>query len=350
MARRFVKLFDLEILHDYYVSGKSGDFYIQPTADTLKLIKGYRSIFKTRSLEVGARSTSGLSVVYEATDLIDTPLIPITTEVRFRFFMKLVNPVFLNFTELPAKNNASEIFYYDNTGGTPLAQTKLELQSKIFNYKFTSPNSPDELRIFGIDGNLITALTESLGAGPDFEVQLDLTNYPDGKYELKLFNSGSPTADIPKEIYFDNNLKGEGIFGIIEIFKDDNEYGDLKIEFEKADNFWKYFVVFKTGLGGNTYAVQDDESGGPFITFSIVAQVVDEINFTSQDQATVDALLNGLPSGAVVLFKSTAEVDYSETKKKEIQLVRTLPTSALLISNLPNPEIANPKSEAFVFV
>lgn len=342
MARSFFKLLDLDILHNYYVSGRSGDFYLEPTPDTMKLLKGYRSILKTKSLKTGALSTSGLSVIYEATG-VNSPLIAITDEVRLRFAMKLVHPPFLTFTDLPAKNSASEIYYYDNLSGSPLAQSQLELQSKIFNYQFSSAVTPDELRIFGIDGNLISDLTESLGVGPDFEVQLDLTNYPDGKYRLELFDNGISTGEF-KEVYFDNYLKAQGIFGIVELFKTDNSYEKLTMNFTRSDNFWKYFVVLKNGLNGNTYDVQDAEFGGPFITFSIVG------NYTAQEQATINALLSDLPNGDVVLFKSTTEVAYSEKKKEEIQLVRTAPTSDLLIGNLPNPEISNPKSEAFVFV
>ena len=346
MIRSFVKLFDLEILHDYYIAGKSDDFVIQATADTSKLIKGYRSLLKTRSSVVGKNSVSGLAVVYEATDaVLHTPLIPITAPVSFRFSMNLVNPLFQNFTELPVKNNADEVYYYTNTGGATLVLTLIELQSKIFTYVFNSAGTPDQLRIFGPDGVEIIALRKNLVGGPAFEVQLNLQGYPDGKYKLELFDNNITIGEF-KHIYFDSTLKSEKVFGIIEIVKAANDFpfDQLKIQFTKSDAFWKYFVVVKKGVGTDTYDIEDGEDGGPYIDFSKV------VSPSPQDQATMDALLADLPEGDVILFKSTTEVEYSEVRKKELQLIKNAQLSPPLISNLPNPEVANPKAEAFVFV
>ncbi len=351
MARFFDKLFDIELLHDYYTSGKSRDFILSPTADTIQLIKGYRSLIKNRASDDRSENTVGLSVVYEATDNAHTPLIPINQNERFRFAMKLVNPTFLNFTDIPAKNNSNEIYYYHNNSGSPLTQEVLELQPKVFTYRVTSAFTPDNLKVFGIDGSEITALQATLSGGPDFEVELDLSGYPDGKYKLELFDGITSTGES-QDIYFDNALKAEGVFGIVEIYKANNDFPHetLQIQFNKSEVYWKYFVLVKAGdIGTDTYEVIDAEDysgGGTAIEFS----KVDSGSYTAADDAVVAALLNQHPDGEVVLIKSDTLIAYSESKKTDLQLRKNGQFSPPLTSHLPNPAVANPKAESFVFI
>ena len=344
MARSFVKLFDLEILHDYYVTNKCADFQLIPTADTLKHIKGYRSLLKISSLKAGQKGMNGISVAYEKSGV--SPLVPIEETTRFRFGLKQINPALLNYTELTPKTNQFEVYYYTNSGGASLAESLIELQPKVFNYAFNSAGSPDELRVFDPDGTEIVDLRAPLTGGPDYKVQLDLLPYADGKYKLELFDGGVTIGEF-KEIYFDDSLRAESVFGIIEIVADDNTLtpASLNIQFTKSESKWRYFVVFRKGAGGASYFVHDAEFGGPVMTFQ------EKTDYDTEELAFKNVLQYDLPPGGEIkMYRMDGNFACSEGKKKEIQLSKNSIGGPVVIWNLPNPEILSPKPYMIVFI
>jgi hypothetical protein len=431
MARSYKKLFSIDILHDYYTSGKSHDFIIEPASDTSKLAKGIRSVIKVQSSDRIAGNSASLSVSYEATDNVlysevtlsgtsgtaeinvngtdytatftggnltataanfvsvngpalaaagvtctnnltvlkftpanqnipfavsisntggnlngsivnvtPTPLLPITSNERFRFVMKLNSPGFLTFTDLavPVKNNKAEVYYFTNGVGSVLTPAVIELRPKIFLYQFNNAGAVDELRVVDPDNNVLSELTTEIsGAGPDYEVSLDLSNYPDGKYTLKVYDGSNNLLDS-KAIYFDNQLNAGGIFGIIEITKNNNTTQAFRIEYAKSTAVWKYFVVVRDGNDPEDYSIDDQGNAVPF-----TAQ-----NPSASDQMTINALLNNLPDGEVVLFVGQSPIPYTELKRKDIQLIKD--PSTIVINHLPNPSVQKPSPDIFVYV
>jgi hypothetical protein len=433
MARSYKKLFSIDILHDYYTSGKSHDFIIEPTSDTSKLAKGLRSVIKVQPSDRIPGNSASLSVSYEATDNVlysevtlsgtsgsakinvngidytatftggnltataanfvsvngaalaaagvtctnnlavlkftpanqnvpfavsisnftpdlngtvlnftPTPLLPISSNERFRFAMKLNSPGFLTFTDLsvPVKNNKAEVYYFANGVGNVLTPVVIALRPKIFLYQFNNAGAVDELRIVDPGNNLLSELTTEIsGAGPDYEVSLDLSNYPDGKYTLQIYDGSNVLLDS-EEIYFDNQLNAGGIFGIIEITKNNNNMQAFRIEYAKSAAVWKYFVVVRDGVDPEDYSI-DDDGGVSFITQAP----------TAAEQMTINALLNNLPDGEVVLFVGQSAIPYTEQKRKNVQLIKDInAVLTTVIIHLPNPSVQKASPDIFVYV
>jgi hypothetical protein len=88
-------IFGLSVRHSFYGDGVCSDFAVEPTSDTVLLLKNYRCVLKPRNngfLTVTELGVDGL------------PLIAVDTTAKFRFNLRLKNADFALFTDLSAIN------------------------------------------------------------------------------------------------------------------------------------------------------------------------------------------------------------------------------------------------------
>jgi hypothetical protein len=88
---RYLTLFNLEIVHAYYIDQRCPDFQIEPTPGTQKLLNDCRCILKPLP--------NGLRILV-AVNNENTPFIPLPTNPVFTFHLRLRNPDFGLFTDL----------------------------------------------------------------------------------------------------------------------------------------------------------------------------------------------------------------------------------------------------------
>ncbi|WP_259070948.1 hypothetical protein HDF24_23020 [Mucilaginibacter sp. X4EP1] len=100
----FASLFSVELLHKFYSDQLCSDFTITPSASALNILNGRRVIVKQyqNMLYTGIQSTNSQA------------FIPVENGMQLTFFLQLNNPLFFNYTNLPAAFNTNQIYYFTN--------------------------------------------------------------------------------------------------------------------------------------------------------------------------------------------------------------------------------------------
>ena len=95
--RAYKTLFEIDILHDYYIKGYGKDLIIVPTKECSDYIRNNKLVFRT--------TVKGFKVSYISVDEIGTPLITLSDK-KFMFTFQLKNPEeFLGITDLDIGGN-----------------------------------------------------------------------------------------------------------------------------------------------------------------------------------------------------------------------------------------------------
>lgn len=122
---KFEGLFTVELLHKYFTDATCPDFSITPSTATLFTIKGHKAVVKQyqNKLYAGIQSKAGI------------PFMPVENGMRMTFYLWLDNPLFANYTNLPAGYNPDKIYYFSNrNNNTDLANTKQYLSVPVAAY------------------------------------------------------------------------------------------------------------------------------------------------------------------------------------------------------------------------
>lgn len=136
----FGNLFTVEVLHKYYTNQLCPDFSITPSAKTQQVVNGHKAIAKQYNNQVQAGIQSdGVSVPPSL-----KPFMPVETGMQMTFFMNMVNPLFVNYTNLPFAASAGKIYYFTNRNAN-VANGKNFISAKIPAYKNTVSYLPGDL-------------------------------------------------------------------------------------------------------------------------------------------------------------------------------------------------------------
>ncbi len=103
---KFLPLFDLQLRHDYYADHRCSDFLVEVAPSTQRTLRNLRAILK--------ENPSGLRVILPV-DAEDKPLIPLPTGAVFTFHLRLQNPDFALFTDLPKRAGIERLLTYTYT-------------------------------------------------------------------------------------------------------------------------------------------------------------------------------------------------------------------------------------------
>jgi hypothetical protein len=110
-------LFTVELLHHYYRDGKCPDFEMVPTEDCLQQMRDSHLLWRVinNKLFVGIE-------IDPADPGEKMPAVPLRDGLVFRFYLKLKNASFLNFTNLPAGQSKNQCYYFSNLSGNKQAK------------------------------------------------------------------------------------------------------------------------------------------------------------------------------------------------------------------------------------
>ncbi len=131
MSLRYQIVFTVDILHDYYSSGICPDFEVLPSPDTASFLRAHGMLCKF----TGSRLTVLIRVGAD-----EKPHSPLSISARMKFYLKLNNSHFNNFTNLTYQPFTSHRYYFSNVHQTKTGST-LYLTSKILPYSSSSDYS-----------------------------------------------------------------------------------------------------------------------------------------------------------------------------------------------------------------
>ncbi len=361
MKIQFNSLFDVEILHNYYLSQYLKNLDIVPTETCQRHLKNYGLLFK--------KTEKGFVVFYEVieeTNADSHPLRPITKNVRFTFLLQSKTRYLINFSDLPLKSPAKHLFYLSNMNNNPQSgklllssntssefissEDNLEFEPLVFTYQAESASSSVDIKINDQWSNTVTSETVAIVEGK-LNFEINLRGHGPGKFSLLV-------DDIEvKKFYASDEVVGKNVFGLIDIFRDDrvpenyqftdtdNNHDVLAKTFTaRIDNrktFWKYYVVLKyrkdidpQDLSIEFFTQTDNGNGDDDDTDSGNGEIT-----TSFERKTPIERSDGLTA---VPFISQAMLPLQEDPIKNIQLKKTSSNSSgmFTIHNLTNPSAA----------
>ncbi|MBI1919790.1 MAG: hypothetical protein HYS23_01790 [Geobacter sp.] len=335
MITTFRTLFTVSISHAYYSETCNDIDFVLPL-DSRELLRNAKVIWRV--------SNGVLYFLYE-TDAGNGPLISLSGEtVRFR--LKLLNPYFMNFTELdiPPK---TVLYYRNQSEAEDLGEAKEVLVTgDILTHSIMSESRPINAILKDRTGTL---LAEESAADAGFkEIRFPLSGYPPGIY---IVEEGYPGSGKTKEYYHDVEMLNAGALGVAEIVIAESFYGHqddeplrLKVPFRTRENFLEFYVIAKNYSQEelDQLKVEDKtpgtgENGDSKPLFEAIPC----------EKLTPPYNQLGGTDAKVVLFKSNKAVPRSEVGSRRIQLFRNGET---LIKSLPLPRADKPDGRIVIHI
>ena len=334
---KYKQLFDLEIRHSFYVTGRSTDLQVIPTAACSTLLNNYGLKFLPG--ETGGKVFAKVNTV-GGKDILKSPL---PEGSRFTFLLRSKRSAFENYTLLNLSRSKKQRYYFSNlvsnlaADSSPLlladTAAKVVSDSDLLTFEsgtfaFTESNTAaslnSELR-FTDSGE---TLSQQLSNNQDtFNFSYLLDRSLSGR--AAFFIGGTQRALM----YVASSYEFADIFGVIEIFyksslpatyqfqQADNsvETKFYKVAFANRSTRWRYIIANKFNQAVTGISVAKT-NGTP-------------IAFTAQ---------SGAPPG-VFIVASGNPVPLKEEPVSGIKLSDQ--TNKVLIANLPNPPLNLVKQE-----
>ncbi len=120
----FSLLASVEVLHEYYSSGRCADLIFQPSQETIMLLRQYSILLKT--------NTSGFTLLLDENRDLSSPVFGGVLRLQFNFRNR--NPLFLNFTDIPYNNDQYYVFSSNSNNGTVLHPNEQVQESSLKDY------------------------------------------------------------------------------------------------------------------------------------------------------------------------------------------------------------------------
>ena len=326
---KYKELFTLDVMHNFYESGKSADFRIVPSAACEQILRsfGLRLILTPTGIKLFANvNTTGGA---------DRIINPLPESTCFTFLLLLQNRNFANFTQLDLERPAQHRYYFNNlvnnisAAGDPLlvANTASKVVSNNDHLKFiynnytflhTSPAAQQTSELRFIDsGESFTQTLQNNENAFQFNFQLQKTQGGRAVFFVE---------GVEKDRFFvSSQSDAQDLFGVVQVFhkaslnnnykfqQDNNEITtrSYKIAFANRATRWRYVISrkFNQSITGVSVA----KANGTPIAFSP---------------------LPGAPAGKFIMT-SNATVPLRESPLLGIKLSDQ--ANNLIIANLPNP-------------
>ena len=334
VTMQFRLLFTVSISHNYYSQGCKDFSFIIP-ADSTQLLKNGKLI---------AKIAEGKLLVLFAADETENPLVLLTGKT-LRIGLKLLNPLFSNFTDLDFDFNFSRPLYRNFINSDALDAAKaITFVGQVFSHLLSNSARPMTVILKNSDGQVLQ--TDTIAATSDrLTVSYDLTGQVAGVYSVEEYYLES-TKTV--RYYSDFELQKEGVFGIIEIAIASSFYTtppNFVLAFTAKQETLKYYVIAQnySDADFNQLSVADaGEEGRSQINFTKILPAA----FQNDD---ISPSLLGNGDAKIALFKSQTTVLRQEKARKNIQLQKQKNGGVEeLIKHLPQPGAEKATSDKIV--
>jgi len=311
---KFERLFKIAIQHAYYSNGISPDFDLMATPECAKLLQKYK---------LRLQQLPGVLEIYgpEGVSIADSS--------SFDFWMRLVSPDFLQFTNLNTQTVESALrgyaffrFSNETLNKTDIILPPGRYEHTVYDhFKVTKPAKEDYFFLQGaaVPGlkreNFIIqglfAAQKSTGYTEELRrIQLDTSSFEEGR-DFWVGYHGIPPWPA-------------GVLGLIQIFLN-KSWASGKVfqinHFSPASAIWKYYLAG----AADGYSITSDKN-----TFSYVLD--------PPDDEIAQQLSARYPNEKIGRFTATSELPYQEQVLNGIKLLKN---GAVVLGNLPNPSPAN---------
>ena len=334
---KYKELFDLELLHNFYVSGKTADFEIKPSLACQFALQSFG--LKFLPTVFGGKLFAKVNTV-GSTNFIKNP---IPDGTKFTFLLKLKNRLFENFTSLDLNKPKKSHYYFNNlinnisAGGFPLLVSDTGTKAVS-----NTDHLPFSINTFSFAHNNAAPQQSSqlqfIDSGEGFTQTLqNHNNVFNFTYDLQKSEGGRAKFSIEgidkQTMYVTTAADAANVFGVVEIFYknslpadyrfqlDDNSIVTkfYKIQFANRSTRWRYVITKK--FNQTVTAVTVAKSNGTPIAFTPV---------------------QGAPVGQFIM-SSNANLPLKEEPVTGIKLSDQL--NKPIIANLPNPALGLVKQE-----
>jgi len=327
----FKPLFKINIKHNYYPEGKTEDFKVIPTYETVQLLQNHGMLFRN----IGSGFLVLAEVEETAPDVFALRQIPALSH-HFQFMLIQQKPKFLNYTDLPFSGHRESIYYFSNLHSNQIDEDKLlypdgafvtedeQMKLETGFYRFQKNETSTLLNAKLVFPDLgIEEERQVVNYNNQFEVEFDLSDFPSGRAELWI-------DDVLEDSFYSLNQRNKGkIFGLVDIFYSPEvplnyrftdeggtlTYQEYKLSFKNRSTFWKYIVV-------NRSSINQEDLGVKHASYTF-----------SQDMAT------SYPDNYVILT-SNQVIPLTKERNDTFALQKNVNSSGRdLLSPLPNPGI-----------
>lgn len=266
----YKRLITVEVLHDFYQSGKSPDLEFIPTAECRRLLAG----LKLRFIPAGYGFFIGMQSAEDLAGGAFRPFLEPTEPIKLSFYVRMKNPHWYTISQLVDAKPSGSLFYLTNRFDKQLAGTPpvLLLSGHSGGDNQVSGNDlarvvPGKFKYTLSQPGAIVNITASFSGSPDVLwptpdspqgpgqlIECDLSTLPNGRYHLEEDNGFSV------ELYKDSDAQAFQSFGVLELFSDSpaTDYQFLEttgggaiiahplaysIRFVARPSRWRYFVI-----------------------------------------------------------------------------------------------------------
>jgi hypothetical protein len=286
---KYVMIFEVEFLHDYYSNKICDDIRVIPTAACRTVLQqhGLRFIVSSGRFKVFAKVTER-----NGKNFINSPL---PENSVFSFLLVLSNSAFQTFTRLDLKADQKDHFYFNNLLNNKQGDTlhlaadtaekkagnKDLIQFEKGSFQFTANADVPEKNIkieYTDTGAVFQQILNDSENISRKQFSFDLSGMPTGRAALK---NGAATEE---KFYVANTADPQGVFGVIEIFyrqglnatyqflEKDNASGNFhvkgkrySIHFANRQSVWRYNVAKK--FNKNVASISIKKENGTTIEF-----------------------------------------------------------------------------------
>lgn len=226
MKTKFHILFSIEVLHEFFSTGRWNEINFIPAPETEMLLKEY---------ELTTRQIGNELLVITKTDDTGRARQNIDLYTRFTFFLTLQSPGFLNFTNIPIASASQPVFNFHNLNANEVGDTHF-ITGKIENYKGSKSYLPGNL-VKGADGKIYESIAKNTGgsgsvvpnnnaASKEAWVQHGLTQYANIADSKVVFGGVEYKLELTGGIYqFKTSVKRkEHILSVYTFCKESSRY------------------------------------------------------------------------------------------------------------------------------
>lgn len=332
MITSFRTLFTVSISHSYYSEYCNDIEFVLP-GDTRELLRRARVI---------SRVKEGVLYFLHEVDAKNKPRFSLAGEtVRFR--LVLLNPYFMNFTNITISPKRVLCYRYDSSAKAFEGAQEVTVTGDLLSHAVVGEIRPLTL-VLRDESNKV--LAEEMAADADFhEARFLMSSYPGRRYSV---DEVAPEWETTIRYYRDAEMLQAGGLAIVEVAIDDLFYqGDaptrLAVPFECKEEILDYYVVAKGYSDEELDQLKVEEKGSNGNNGDGKTQ------FDRMLPETIHPGYKGLggTEALVALFRSKKTVPRTEAGTRKMQLLRNDET---LIKSLPLPAADKPDGKIVIHI
>lgn len=331
--------------HAYFTGGKLTDWQLVPSPETARQLRRFRMIFK--------QYLGDYLLSYQA-DASGDPMLTATEGALFHFYLYVQDPAFINYTDLPAKPAAADIYYVSNSDGPgTLSMSSLPIRSHVFEHAFTA-GSAVTVQVENHAGTTVFTQDFARDSG-DYAEGIDLSGQPEGRYRVLVKEDGE--ADQETVYYIKSGGRQQKPLAVLEWINsgsgalDYNNPQDYLFDFDTKAVQWTYHIMLSKDYPDHEVQVQDLKEAeldleSPYPTLGF-KETTGESDLT---QGKVLRFVSVEPDNA----NADKSVPFYQEPNKDLQVVivkgkgNNKNKDYTYIKNIPNPRVGDVVPEVFI--